>query len=175
MWQGVIVDATGARCFLLNGLGIFCLILFLTNCSTVNLISEERRQDFKPIAGKFSIQHMRREVFRNIDPSQRYQKGTTLRVTASDIWESTLIRSMTPLDENAQKFQAQLKLYHQGIEYMFLNGEKKGQTIGFDGRSYRYVGTEKAYEESSSIAFYLGPFRAISNGTRLYFAAPHWK
>jgi hypothetical protein len=156
----VSVDATRARSFLLNGCGIFCLILFLTNCSTVNLISEERRQEFKPIAGEFSIQELRREVFRNIDPSQRYQKGTTLRVTGSDMWESTFIRWMTPLDENAQKFQAQLKLYHQGIEYMFLNGKQKGQTIGFDGQSYRYVGTQKSYEESSSIALYLGPLQS---------------
>jgi hypothetical protein len=156
----VSFNATGARCFLLNGWGIFCLILVLANCSTANLVPEERRQDFKPVAEEFSIQHLRQEVFRNIDPYQRYQKGTTLRVTASDIWESTFVRLLTPLDQNVQKFRAELKLYHQGIEYMFLNGEKEGQTIGFDGRSYRYVETEKAYEESVSISLYLDPLQS---------------
>jgi hypothetical protein len=67
---------------------------------------------------------------------------------------------LTPLDENVQKFQAKLKLYHQGTEYKFLNGKKEGQAIGFDGRSYRYVGTKKVYEGSTSISLYLDPLQS---------------
>lgn len=156
----VSIYSTSARTFVLNGCVVCFLILFLTHCSPVNLISEERRQEIKPLAEEISIRQLRQEVLRNIDPSQRYRKGTTMSVTASDIWESTFIRRMTPLDENIQKFQAKLELHHQGIEYTFLNGEQKGQTIGFDGRSYQYMGTQKNYEESSSISLYLGPLQS---------------
>jgi hypothetical protein len=114
-----------AGSFFTLGCAICCLLLFLNNCSTVNLNTEKRRQEFKPLAGELSIQQLRQEVFGNIDPSQLYKQGRTMCVTASDIWESTFIRWLAPLDENMQKFKAQLKLYHKGIEYTFLNRDHK--------------------------------------------------
>lgn len=156
----VSIGFASARSFLLCGFGICFLLFFLTHCSTANLNSNERRGRFKPVAEDVAIREMRQDVIRNIDPAQRYQKEATMRIIASDIWESTVIRWLTPLDENEQKFQAHLKLYHQGIEYTFLYGERKGRTIGFDGRSYQYDGTRKHYKESSKIALYLGPLQS---------------
>jgi hypothetical protein len=98
-------------------------------------------------------------VLENIDPGGSYQRGGTMRVTGSDVWESTLIRWLTPLDENTQHFEASLNLFHQGIEFTFLNGQSAGETLGFDGRSYRVQGSEKIYERSSQVSLYLGPLQ----------------
>ncbi len=136
------------------------LILMLTGCSTANLISEDRQQEWTSLDLKKTIQQLQQEVLRQIDPSNRYQPGTIMQLTASDTWNSTLIRWMTPLDRDKQLFQARLRLYHRGIEYTFLNGEKKGQTIGFDGQSYEYAATEKSYKESAGSSLYLKPLQS---------------
>ena len=145
---------------LIIGYGTILLFLILTGCSTSNLISEDRRQEWGALQSEKSIQQLQQEVLRQIDPFNRYQRGKIMRVTASDTWNSTLIRWMTPLDRDIQKFQARLALYHQGIEYTFLNGEKKEQIIGFDGKSYEYVKNEKRYTESAGSSLYLGPLQS---------------
>jgi hypothetical protein len=77
----------------------------------------------------------------------------------ADIWNKPLLRWLTPLDENRQEFQAELNMYQKGIAFTFLNGRKKGQVIGFDGRSYLKAGGQIIYEERSSTALYLGPLQ----------------
>jgi hypothetical protein len=126
----------------------------------VNLLPEARRQSFEPIPEFISTQDLRRELLQIMDPSGLYQRGKIMRVIASDTWESTFIRSFTPLTENDQQFEAHCRLYHEGIEYTFLNGEQKGMTIGFDGRSYRYVEKQKKYEKSASLSLYLQPLQS---------------
>jgi hypothetical protein len=140
--------------------GAILFFLMLTGCSTANLISEDRRQEWASLNIEKTFQQLQQEVMRQIDPLNRYQQGTIMHVTASDTWNSTLIRWMTPLDRDKQKFHARLALYHQGIEYTFLNGEKKGQTIGFDGRSYEYVAAKKRYKESAGSSLYLRPLQS---------------
>ncbi len=150
----------GFGSMLLRKYGACLLLLALTGCSTANLLSEKSRKEFQPITDQISEQQLRQSVLETIDPNQSYQQGKTMEVTATDIWKSTLVRWLTPLDENKQEFKARLKLYHQGVEFTFLNGDKKGQTIGFDGQSYKYIGPEKIYEESSSTSLYLGPLQS---------------
>lgn len=140
---------------ILNRYVTIFVLLILTGCSAANLNSEDRKKELRPLAEKISIQQLRHEVLLDIDPRKLYQKGAKMKVNASDIWESSFIRWMTPLSENAQKFRASLSLYHQDIDYTFLNGQKKGQTIGFDGQSYEYIGTQKNYKDSTAISLYL--------------------
>jgi len=160
---------------LIVGYGAILLFLILTGCSTANLISEDRREEWTPLQSEKSIQQLQQEVLRQMDPFNRYQRGKIMRVTASDTWNSTLIRWMTPLDRDKQKFQARLSLYHQGIEYTFLNGEKKEQTIGFDGQSYEYVKTEKRYTESRGSSLYLGPLQSYLEWSQTLMRHPTQK
>ena len=92
-----------------------------------------------------------------IDPAGSYIPGKVLRVAGADVWNKPLLRWLTPLDENRQVFQAELNINHRGIAFTFLNGRKKGQFIGFDGRSYFKANGQIIYEERSSTALYLGP------------------
>ncbi|ACN13266.1 hypothetical protein HRM2_01440 [Desulforapulum autotrophicum HRM2] len=148
-----VASLPGAGCVM----GI--MLLILSGCSTANLNSPERRQDFKPLGGDVSIQQLQGEVLQTMDPLGRYQKHSAMEVTGTDVWESTIIRWLTPLDENTQQFHARLGLSRQQIEFTFLNGEKKGQTIGFDGKSYERTGTRKRHRKSASISLYLGPLQ----------------
>ena len=149
------IDPGGYRYLFFCGLGICFLSMFFTGCSTANLISEKAKAEYKQVDENISFTHIRQEILGNIDPFGRYKEGLSMNVTASDIWESTFIRWLTPLDENDQKFQARLRLYHQGIEFTFLNGDQKGRTIGFDGRSYESAELQKVYKESTAISLYL--------------------
>jgi hypothetical protein len=67
---------------------------------------------------------------------------------------------MTPLTDNRQKFEGRLALFHQGVEFTYLNGDKKGRIIGFDGQPYEITGNGKEYKDSSSISLYLGPLKS---------------
>ena len=108
-----------------------CLILL--GCSTIDIFPEERRQELALTSDAFTLQEIKTQVLRQIDPSGSYIPGKVLRVVGRDIWNKPLLRWLTPLDENRQEFQAELNIYEQGIAFTFLNGRKKGQVIGFDG------------------------------------------
>lgn len=141
------------------GWGLIMLAVLLTSCATADLASEERRHELKPVPSEVSLKEVTRSVLQNIDPGSNYQQGRILEVTGADVWESTVIRWLTPLDENTQRFEASLKLFGQGIEFTFRNGQSAGRTLGFDGQSYRVQGSEKTYERSSRVALYLGPLQ----------------
>jgi hypothetical protein len=135
-----------------------CLIL--SGCSTIDIFPEERRQELASAADAVTLQEIQMQVIRQIDPSGSYIPGKLLRVVGADIWNKPLFRWLTPLDENRQIFQAKLNIYHQGIVFTFLNGSKKGQVIGFDGRSYSIADRQILYEERTSTALYLGPLQS---------------
>lgn len=134
-----------------------CLILL--GCSTIDIFPEERRQELALTSDAFTLKEIQTQVLRQIDPSRSYIPGKGLRVVGADIWNKPLLRWLTPLDENRQEFQAELNMYQKGIAFTFLNGRKKGQVIGFDGRSYLKAGGQIIYEERSSTALYLGPLQ----------------
>lgn len=148
------------------------LFLFFAGCATENLISEDRQQEWASPESTITIQQLQQAVLRQIDPSERYRPGANMHVTAVDRWNATLIRLMTPLDRDNQRFEARLGLYHQGIEFTFLNGEKMGQTIGFDGQSYAYVATEKHYQERAGTALYLDPLQGYLEWSQTLIRKP---
>jgi hypothetical protein len=135
-----------------------CFIL--SGCSTIDIFPQERRQKLASTADAVTLQQIQMQVRRQIDPAGSYILGKVLRVVGRDIWNKTLFRWLTPLDENRQTFQAELNTFHQGIAFAFLNGRKKGQVIGFDGRSYSKANGQIIYEERSSTALYLGPLQS---------------
>lgn len=156
-----------------NRFAILLLFLMVIGCSPANLLSEEGKRRIAPLDRSITVEQLRHDVLQAIDPQDRYRKGSRMVITATDIWESTIIRWLTPLDENRQRFQARLALYHQGIEFTFLNGDHTGSTIGFDGESYQVIESEKKYKKSATISLYLGPLQnylewhqtLIRNGT----------
>jgi hypothetical protein len=133
--------------------------LLISGCSTADLISEERMAGLKQLDSDITADHLRHDILKNIDPSNHYREGSSMDVVATDAWNSTIIRWLTPLDKNEQRFRAQLMLFHKGIEFTFLNGDQKDKTIGFDGRSYHYEGRRKIYEKSAAMSLYLGPLQ----------------
>ena len=144
---------------LLIVIGIMVWLLSITGCSTADLISEERLSGLKQLDPEITTDYLCHDVIANIDPLKRYQESSSMEVIATDVWHSTIIRWLTPLDKNEQRFRAHLMLYHKDIEFTFLNGNQKDKTIGFDGQSYRYDGDRKVYEKSASISLYLGPLQ----------------
>ncbi len=151
---------------LIVGYGAILLFLILTGCSTANLISEDRRKEWTPLQSEKSIQQLQQEVLRQVDPFNRYQRGKVMRVTASDIWNSTLIRWMTPLDRDNQKFQACLALYHQGIEYTFLNSEKKDRPSVLTDKVMNTLKPKSAIRRVLAVLYIWVPCKATWSGAR---------
>ena len=139
--------------------GIMVWLMLTTGCSTADLTSEERLGGLKQIDSDLTADHLRPGILETIDPFNLYQEGSSMDVVATDAWNSTIIRWLTPLDQNEQHFRANLKLFHKGIEFTFLDGDQKGKTIGFDGESYHYEGGRKIYEKSAAVSLYLGPLQ----------------
>ena len=131
-----------------------CLSLF--GCGTIDIFPEERQQELGSMADDITLQEIQMQVLRQIDPSGSYIPGKVLRTAGTDIWNKPILRWLTPLDENRQAFQAELDITHQGVEFTFRNGRKKGRVIGFDGRSYSETDGQLLYEARSSTALYLG-------------------
>lgn len=136
------------------------LLLLITGCSTTNLLSQEHLAGLKPLDVETTTDQLRQDILAQIDPLNQYREAESMELVATDTWNSTVIRWLTPLDNNSQRFRAHLKLYHNGIDFTFLNGDQKGTTIGFDGQSYLYEGNRKTYEKSAAISLYLGPLQS---------------
>ncbi len=131
----------------------------MVGCAAVDLFPHERRAQLASTKGTITLPEIQAQVRRQIDPEGRYTAGTVLVVTGTDIWTSTLLRWLTPLDEDRQQFRAELNLAHQGIAFTFLNGGNKGHIIGFDGRSYSSEGGRIVYKKRTSVALYLRPLQ----------------
>jgi len=142
-----------------SGFGILLLLLVISSCSTANLISKETMVGLQPPETDMNVNQLRHDIATTIDPSGTYQTASSMEVVATDTWDSTIVRWLTPLDRNVQRFRAFLKLRHNGIEFTFLDGDQTGEIIGFDGQSYRYAGKRKQYEESAAISLYLDPLQ----------------
>lgn len=135
-------------------------LLVFTGCSTADLYSEKSRQGIIAAKNSSTSEQFIHKVLQAIDPADLYSKKSSLRVKALDVWESTIVRWLTPLTDNRQQFEGRLNLFHQGVEFTYLNGDKKGNIIGFDGQPYEIAGKGKEYKDSSSIALYLGPLQS---------------
>ncbi|MGW8208588.1 MAG: DUF6503 family protein [Syntrophobacteria bacterium] len=89
-----------------------------------------------------------------------YRSFDSVHLKGTDLWYSSLVRFFTPVTEQEQKFEVVLSTAGDEINYLFLNGKRKGQYIGVkNGKTYRAINQEREFADSSKIRLYLEPLR----------------
>lgn len=85
-------------------------------------------------------------------------------VTGVDEWESWLVRQFTPVTESRQEFE--LVYGENKTEFVFRNGEKKGQSVGTlagasakEGRTFSGREGQEKRHDKSSVLMYVDPLR----------------
>jgi hypothetical protein len=90
----------------------------------------------------------------------RYQRFQVKILKGTDIWHSTWVRWFTPVTEDRQAFEVQIRQSPDVIRYRFLNGKRRGDVIGVDPTGTFYESRQqRRYTDSSSVRLYLEPLR----------------
>jgi len=91
---------------------------------------------------------------------QRFRDTAAWTLTGADTWNSRLIRWFTPVTERRQEFEAVFRSDPDEVRFRFLNGRRRGETVGLDaGGTYEEEAAGRRYDERSSLRLYLGPMR----------------
>ena len=89
-----------------------------------------------------------------------YRSFDSVRLNGTDVWHSSLVRFFTPVPEDEQQFEVVFFTTGSDITYLFLNGKRRGQSIGVEnGKTYRSIDQKREFTESSKIRLYLEPLK----------------
>lgn len=143
----------GGRFFLL----VTCLVLTM-GCSTADLSSDKvKNPETQPTLREKAIEVLEKSLNTRGGYST-YKSYNSVRLKGTDLWHSSLVRFFTPVTEQEQKFEVVFSTSGREINYLFLNGKRKGQYIGIEkGKTYRAINQEKKFADSSKIRLYLEP------------------
>jgi hypothetical protein len=140
---------------------IFLILLFsslvsLNGCGTADLrprlIVEHGISDAKTAKARLIVA----ETLAEQDPRGRWPGFTRWEVTGVDQWHMTVFKRLTPVRDDAQRFELSMDLAGNAAVYTFLDGYKSGDQIGMDQEDVYRIVQGKKYEN--------GGWRA-----RLYF------
>ena len=141
-------------------LPVFTSMILAIGCSTADLSTNKlKNPDTQP--------DLREKAIRIFEKSLNARGGysthrsfDSVRLKGNDLWHSSLVRFFTPVTEQEQKFEVLFSTAGDKINYLFLNGQRKGQYIGVEnGKTYRAINQEREFADSSKIRLYLEPLR----------------
>lgn len=132
------------------------VIVLLNGCGTADLrpplIVEHGISDAKIVKAR----RIAAEILAEQDPRNRWPQFTRWDVTGVDQWHTAAFKQLTPIRDDAQRFELSMDLAGNAAAYTFLDGYKSGDRIGMDQNNIYRIVQGKRYEE--------GGWRA-----RLYF------
>jgi hypothetical protein len=121
-------------------------LIFLVGCGTADLrpslivehgISEAKLAKARQIAEETIAVH---------DPEGQWKKFSRWEVVGADHWESAVLRLLTPVREDTQRFQLIIHLGKNEAVYTFLDGLHAGDMIGCDGGEFYRVTSGQRYD-----------------------------
>jgi hypothetical protein len=139
---------------------VFTTLIVAMGCSTADLSTNKlKNPDTQP--------DLREKAITIFDKSlnarggyDTYRSFDSVHLKGTDLWYSSLVRFFTPVTEQEQKFEVLFSTAGDEINYLFLNGKRKGQYIGVkNGKTYRAINQEREFADSSKIRLYLEPLR----------------
>jgi hypothetical protein len=144
-----------------QGGGFFLLLISMIltmGCSTADLSSDKiKNPETQPTLREKAIEVLEKSLNTRGGYST-YKSYNSVRLKGTDLWHSSLVRFFTPVTEQEQKFEVVFSTSGREINYLFLNGKRKGQYIGIEkGKTYRAINQEKKFADSSKIRLYLEP------------------
>jgi len=144
-----------------QGGGFFLLLISMIltmGCSTADLSSDKvKHPETQPTLREKAIEVLEKSLNTRGGYST-YKSYNSVRLKGTDLWHSSLVRFFTPVTEQEQKFEVVFSTSGREINYLFLNGKRKGQYIGIEkGKTYRAINQEKKFADSSKIRLYLEP------------------
>jgi len=139
---------------------VFTSMILAIGCSTADLSTDKvKNPDTQPDLREKAIRIFEKSLNERGGYST-YRSFDSVRLKGTDLWHSTLVRFFTPVTEQEQKFEVLFSTAGDEINYLFLNGQRKGQYIGVEnGKTYRAINQEREFADSSKIRLYLEPLR----------------
>jgi len=139
---------------------VFTSLILAIGCSTADLSTDTvKNQDTQPDLREKAIRIFEKSLNARGGYST-YRSADSVRLKGTDLWHSSLVRFFTPVTEQEQKFEVFFSTAGDEINYLFLNGKRKGQYIGVEnGKIYRDINQEREFADSSKIRLYLEPLR----------------
>lgn len=137
---------------------VYAALVMTMGCSTADLSTDNLRdQDSQPDLREKAIKIYER-LLNARGGYNTYKSFESVRLRGADVWHSSFVRLFTPVTEQEQKFEVVFATKGGEISYIFLNGTRKGQSIGVaNGKTYRVVEEKREFSDSSKIRVYLEP------------------
>jgi hypothetical protein len=152
---------------------VFITLTLALGCSTADLSTDKvKNPDTQPDLREKAITIFEKSL--NARGGYRtYRSFDSSRLNGTDLWHSSLVRFFTPVTEQEQKFEVVFSTAESKINYLFLNGKRKGQYIGVEnGKTYRAINQEREFADSSKIRLYLEPLRDYFQWPYKLFESP---
>jgi hypothetical protein len=137
---------------------VFATLTLTMGCSTADLSTDNlRNQDTQPDLREKAITIFERSLNAR-GGYNTYKSFASVRLKGIDAWHSSFVRLFTPVTEQEQEFEVRFSIAENRIDYLFLNGKRKGQYIGVEnGKTYRAINEAREFTDSSKIRLYLEP------------------